>query len=416
MKSFVITLLSCISLGLCCQNLDDSVRYKTWQYLSLQDSVQTVKLELEELKLHRIIRDLKDIGLPSDDYIEHSAMILKYNEEHEQPEWVMHIITSDIIQGTVFRSNVFLEDPKVTTGTAVEADYFLKELQSDSTYIYDDFGFDRGHLASSADFRWSRKALQESYFYSNMSPQRAEFNREAWAQVESWLRSYVYGDPTTQLVVFTAPILHENLPVIERGVNQISIPAEFIKVAIDVKNKLGFAIKMPNQKITEPLENYIISIDDVEVQLGYDLFQHLADDIAIAAESSTDPMKWIPELLNGNVIPIDPEILPKGHYNSVMAKHHIDLKRDVAICGTVVSARYSRSGNLWMNFDKIFPNQVFSIMIREKDLIHFPFEPKEFLMGKTICAEGRISELNGTPTTTLSHSQAFKEITLPVNE
>ena len=172
-------------------------------------------------------------------------MVLEYDEAHEQPKWVMHVITSDIIRGTVFRSNNFMEDPKVASGTAVEADYFLKELQSDSTYIYDDFGFDRGHLASSADFRWSEKALQESYFYSNMSPQRASFNREAWAQVESWLRSYVYGNPTTQLVVFTAPILHDKLSVIERGVNQISIPEEFIKVAIDVKNKRGFAIKMP---------------------------------------------------------------------------------------------------------------------------------------------------------------------------
>ena len=107
------------------------------------------------------------------------------------------------------------------------------------------------------------------------------------------------------------------------------------------------------------------------------------------------------------MIPIKPELLPRGHFNSVMAKHHVGNKRDLAICGTVVSARYSRSGNLWMNLDKIFPNQVFSVMIREKDLIHFPFDPKSHLMGKTICCSGRISELNGTPTMTISKSQAI---------
>jgi endonuclease G len=49
-------------------------------------------------------------------------------------------------------------------------------------------GWDRGYLAPSADFRWSEKALSESYFYSNMSPQLDDFNREGWAELEGLLR------------------------------------------------------------------------------------------------------------------------------------------------------------------------------------------------------------------------------------
>ena len=407
MRYLLLISLAHLCWNLRSQNIDDSIRYKTWQYLSLQDSVQSIAGELESLKLRRIIRDLKTIGLPTEDYVEHSAMILSYSEAHEQPKWVMHIITPDIIQGTVFRSNVFLEDPKIASGTAVEADYFLKELQSDSTYIYDDFGFDRGHLASSADFRWSQQALQESYFYSNMSPQRAAFNREAWAQVESWLRSYIYNNPKTQLYIFTAPVLHAGLPSIERSVNGISIPEEFIKVAVDVKNQCGFAIQMPHQKIEGSLSSYVTSIDAIEKKLGFDLFANLPDSIQNEIESQIAPERWIPELLEGNVEPIDPTQLPKGCINSTKAKHHAGSKKKITVCGTVVSARYSRSGNLWMNLDKKFPDQVFSIMIKEKDLIHFPFDPKVEFFDKTICCTGKVTNLNGTPNMQASGSQAF---------
>jgi endonuclease G len=41
----------------------------------------------------------------------------------------------------------------VKTGSAVEEDYFLKYPQPDGTIKYDGFGYDRGHLAPSADFR-----------------------------------------------------------------------------------------------------------------------------------------------------------------------------------------------------------------------------------------------------------------------
>ncbi len=411
MKRVLFLLFLLFATMLPAQDLDDSIRYKLWQYFSMQDTLEMIEVELEELKLRRIIRDLKAVGLPSDNFVEHTAMILEYEESHEQPKWVMHIITPDIIQGTVFRSNIFLEDPKVVTGTAEEADYFLKELRDDSSYIYDDFGFDRGHLASSADFRWSEKALQESYYYSNMSPQRASFNREGWARVESWLRSYVYEDPSTQLIVFTAPVLHPGLPKIERSINQVSIPEEFIKVAIDVKNERGFAILMPNTLIEKPIESYVKSIDEIEAMLQLNLFFGLDDALEEKIEASTDPSFWIPEFIEGNVVPLNPENLPAKHVNSLMAKNHVGSKKKISVCGTVVSSRYSRTGNLWMNLDKTFPNQVFSIMIRKKDLIHFPFDPKTYFYDKTICCYGKVTELNGTPTMTVSGSQDFSEWT-----
>ena len=92
----------------------------------------------------------------------------------------------------------------------LKKDFFLKQKKENGKYAYEGFGYDRGHLAPSADFRWSKKALSESYFYSNMSPQVASFNRECWADLEGLIRGYVYENKR-DLIVYTGPVLHEGL-------------------------------------------------------------------------------------------------------------------------------------------------------------------------------------------------------------
>ena len=115
-------------------------------------------------------------------------MILGYNENHEQAQWVSHIVLPDVEKGNVSRTNNFRKDELVTSGTASKADYWYS-------------GYDRGHLAPSADFRWSKTALSESYFYSNMAPQLPELNREKWAELENAIREYVIENKIQVYVV-----------------------------------------------------------------------------------------------------------------------------------------------------------------------------------------------------------------------
>ncbi len=181
---------------------------------SLDDAKSRLLSELEILKLNWIQEQIETVGVPDAGYqeqvVSHSAYSLSYNENHEQANWVMHIIIPEIAEGIVSRSNDFREDPLVTTGTSFEEDYFLKEKKANGKYEYDGFGYDRGHLAPSADFRWSKKALSESFFYSNMSPQLGNFNRLKWAELENWMRNYV-EENNTSLIIVTAPVLEGNL-------------------------------------------------------------------------------------------------------------------------------------------------------------------------------------------------------------
>jgi len=403
--SIALLLLPLFSL---CQSLEEQLQRVDRQLQALEQQAAELKTQRETIKLERIQRDLKQVGLPSDDYILHSAMALSYAEPYEQSRWVAHIILPDIIEGAVGRTNDFREDPKVATGTAVEQDYFLKYLQPDSSYEYDGFGYDRGHLAPSADFRWSKKALSESYYYSNMSPQLADFNREAWAELEALLRSYIYEHPNTQLYVVTGPILQKGLPVIERSVNKVAVPKQYFKVALDLKSGRGIGFIMPNRKIEAPLETFAVSIDVVEAKTGLDFFSLLEDGKEEGLESTLEKSAWIPELANGDVEPLYPPDLPRNHFNTVQAKRYMGSGDEVIVCGTVVSTRYSRSGNLWLNIDKRFPNHIFSVFVRKKDLPNFSYDPKFVLENKKVCISGAVENFSGTPTMNIAREESIQ--------
>ena len=365
---------------------------------TLEAQIRELDAQTEDIRLEVIRHDLRTVGLPEGELVEHSAIILSYSESHEQARWVAHIIHPQIIEGTQYRSNDFRVDPKVSTGTAVEKDYFLKTLKSGSTdqYDYDGFGYDRGHLAPSADFRWSAKALSESYFYSNMSPQVADFNRKGWAELESTLREYVYAHPETQLYIVTGGILSGDLPVIERSANKVSIPQQFFKVVLDLDAGSAIGFVMPNEKLNYPLSSYAVSVDEVELLTGLDFFNLIENEEVI--ESQLDKGQWLPKIKAGNVDPIHPPTLQPGQFNTVQAKRYAGQNKKITVVGQVVSTRYSRSGNLLLNLDRQFPDQIFSVFIRKKDLVNFVGDPKVAFNGQVVTVIGKVQDFSGVPT------------------
>lgn len=380
---------------------------------SLEAQTQLVRLAIEDLRMEDLRAQMTAVGFPTDEVIEHSAMFLGYSEEHEQAAWVMHMLVPEVISGKVGRSNDFRPDPKVSSGTAVEEDYFLKSLEADGTYSYDGFGFDRGHLAPSADFRWSEKALSESYFYSNMSPQRAEFNRGGWAELEDAMRAYLYRNPNRSLFIVTLPVLHEGLPKIERSVNGVSIPEHYLKVALDLELGRGIAFYMANQRVDAPLSSYAISIDEAERISGYDFFPLVDAAIMDPIEADFSIADWLSAEALADVEPLYPPDLPKGHFNTTQAKQHVGKGRKVIICGKVVGTRTSRSGNVWINLDKAYPNQVFSVYIRKEHLVNFPYDPEESLKDQVLCFEGLVTNTGGSPTMRIERDEQVWELEAP---
>ena len=209
--------------------------------------------------------------------IHHLAYTLSYNELHEQANWVAYELTKDETNSHFERTNHFLIDEQVKTGSATNDDY----LKS---------GYDRGHLAPAGDMGWSEQAMKESFYYSNMSPQLPSFNRGIWKKTEELTREWAVEN--NSLYVVTGPILTPNLATI--GTNKVSIPNYYYKTILDYTQPTfkAIAFLIPNKASKEPLEKYVVSIDSIEKLTGYDFYYQLSDSLENQLEKSTSTIDW----------------------------------------------------------------------------------------------------------------------------
>ena len=198
----------------------------------------------------------------------HTAYSFSYNETHEQANWVAYLLTKAHLGVGIERSDRFMEDPIVSSGTASNLDYAKS-------------GYDRGHLAPAADMSWSEKVMQESFYFSNMSPQLPGFNRGIWKRLEEQVRDWALQYDSIYIV--TGPVLSDGLSFI--GPNKVSAPKYYFKALISIKERKGIAFYMPNQKSEAALLNYAISIDSLESLIGLDLYHLLPDPLEQQLES-----------------------------------------------------------------------------------------------------------------------------------
>ena len=134
-------------------------------------------------------------GIPgdADTIVERQGYALGYIERHEQSAWVIYVISKEqVLAKNAERSNYsFRRDPAIPTGSASSSDYTRS-------------GFDRGHLAPAADMAYSEQTMRDSFYMSNISPQRPGFNRGIWKDLESWTRQIVIKEQNT--VIVTGPV------------------------------------------------------------------------------------------------------------------------------------------------------------------------------------------------------------------
>lgn len=185
---------------------------------------------------------------------------LSYNEEHEQADWVAYTLYPNNTDTAVVRKNRFKPDPLVKTLSASLKDY------SGS-------GYDRGHLAPSKALSFSQEANDASFFMSNMSPQNKNFNRGIWKKIEA--KVYDWSNQSDSLYVVTGPVFSTIIDTI--GPNKVSVPGAYYKVLLRFKNTdtTGIAFLIENKRSSKSVEDFLTSIDSVEIVTGIDFYHQL---------------------------------------------------------------------------------------------------------------------------------------------
>jgi endonuclease G len=414
MRNFLLTcMLFCVANWLCSQTLETKIASTSAQIASLKAAQDSLSGTLEELKFESIRHQLNQVGLPEtgafDEVIYHKAYALVYDESHEQAKWVAHMILPDVGTGTEGRTNDFRPDPLIKTGSAVDEDYARKTKTPEGKTKTEGFGYDRGHLAPSADFRYSKNALSESYYYSNMSPQTPGLNRGRWADLEDAMRGVCIAHKKPLFVV-TGGVLKPDLKKLEEGVNKVSIPTYYYKVILDIEQGEAIGFVMPNSKCEFPLSHYVCSIDSVEKITGLNFFHKLADEAESMLESVYHIEYWLPESKkSGDVEPLDATKLGRNTFNTTQAALYAGKRDEITVCGKVVSTKLSSKGNIFLNLDKMFPNQIFTVTIFSGHVPNFSYQPHEALKEKTICVTGFVTkDSNGVPGIIIENESAIE--------
>lgn len=342
---------------------------------------------LEDKKLIRIsnkLDSLSKFSLPKDaKLIKRSAFHSVYSTLHKQPYFVTHIIPKDILYGSYTRNDGFVMD-SLFLQTADSTDYWAS-------------GYDRGHLAPAADFRWHKEAIKESFYYTNVAPQLKEFNRGAWAKLETVVREFAID--ANEVYVVTGSILNNKLPKLQQGSYQVSIPKFYYKIIYDIHppQYKSIAFLMPNQEILFNLQKYLVSVDSIESITGFDFMSIMTDSIENKIEKIGNLNDW-----DKNYTAFIEGVVNKNYgsnkLNTFDAKDNIG--KECIVCGKAVSIKFVENGKTnptYINLDKKFPEQLFTIVIYENQRNKLNYIPEEKLLQKQICIKGKIELFKGTP-------------------
>lgn len=209
--------------------------------------------------------------------VTHRNYSLSYIEDHEVAEWVAHKLTRAMVNGSASRTNDFRTDPLVSTGSA-------------TARAFRGSGYDRGHLAPAGDMKLNREVMSESFFMSNMAPQRPDFNRGIWRELEEQVRRWVRSDG--ELYVITGPVLRSALP--QLSPEGVSIPEEFYKIILDIDHGSPriIAFLFRNEGSRAELQDFVVTVDRLEELTGIDFFPALDDFLEESLEANIMTEAW----------------------------------------------------------------------------------------------------------------------------
>lgn len=189
-----------------------------------------------------------------------SYITIGYDTSKNIPNWVYEKHTPKSLIGNARRISIFYKEPS------------LPNCISES--IYKKSGYDKGHLAPAANFKFNDVAMYDSFSLANISPQKPKFNRIHWFKLEEKTREIIAYADTTYIITGHIPNSYK-----DKLSNKVYVPCKYFKAIYAVKdNKCICSISfiMLNTNTKQDYVNCKYSIDYLERLLGRDLFLNIS--------------------------------------------------------------------------------------------------------------------------------------------
>ena len=146
-------------------------------------------------------------------------------------------------------------------------------------------------MCPAGDNKWDRRAMNESFLFTNICPQNHGLNKNEWNDLEiqcrSWAREYGAID------IVCGPVYEAHNPR-TIGKNKVRVPDAFFKVILCRKGSnpkaIGFIYRNVGQKQT--LQEAVRTVDEIERLTGIDFFPALEDGLERKIEVEARLSDW----------------------------------------------------------------------------------------------------------------------------
>ena len=223
---------------------------------------------------------LMTVGVPrsmNDTLVRYDAFDVHFNSERGIANCALYELVNNELYGTVERGNEFMADPGVK-GCPLPEDYAGS-------------GFDRGHLVPAGDLKWNGTAMRQSFMLTNVAPMHKALNEGGWAKLEEKVREWTARD--SALLVFTGPVVSDGDTTLASG--RVKVPSAYYKVIMApcVRPIRVIAFIYPNGHSGGRLQQYAVSVDEVERRTGLDFFPTLPPEEQQRLEPPVNLGAWV---------------------------------------------------------------------------------------------------------------------------
>lgn len=257
------------------------------------------------------IPHLNDQNVYADHYVTMDGVqILNYALEWDNTKrhanWVAFTFDTTTSADNVKRTDAWSVDPKLPAEMQVQ--------ESD----HKNDGFDRGHLCASEDRVYLKEANDQTFYYSNISPQLNDFNGGFWrkleTRVQTWGRStadgvydkvYVTKGGTLNKLLknFKGTTVDGGTPTTDANgftIHGLACPEYYFMAVLSQKDEVFHAIAflvphkegMTENPSSDELKEYVVSVDKLEEETGIDFFCNLPDVLENEVEAACNLNDW----------------------------------------------------------------------------------------------------------------------------
>lgn len=133
-------------------------------------------------------------------------------------------------------------DARIDVDRQCDDDFYVQSVAKESVY------FQRGHLVRRVDPSWgsaakSKRAVEDTFHFTNAAPHHATFNNSIWGNLEDYLLAKCDAG-RKRMTVFTGPVFRPSDPASygkKRPKGPYKVPVEYWKVAIIQKTPTTIA-------------------------------------------------------------------------------------------------------------------------------------------------------------------------------